>query len=36
MKRRGEAGFYEGVKARFLGLRLVETRSGSELASRVY
>jgi hypothetical protein len=36
MKRRGEAGFYEGVKARFLAIRLVETRSGTELAARVY
>ena len=36
LKRRGEGGFYEGVKARFLALRLVETRSGTELASRVY
>src|SRR6266545_145352 len=26
MKRRGEPGFYEGVKARFLAMRLVETR----------
>ena len=36
MKRRGEGGFYEGVKARFVALRIVETRSGTELASRVY
>ncbi|MFL5263543.1 MAG: DUF6066 family protein [Anaeromyxobacteraceae bacterium] len=36
LKRRGEGGFYEGVKARFLALRIVETRSGTELASRVY
>jgi hypothetical protein len=36
MKRRGESGFYEGVKARFLALRLVETRSGQQIASRVY
>ena len=36
MKRRGEQGFYEGVKARFLAVRLVETRSGTEIASRVY
>jgi hypothetical protein len=36
LKRRGEGGFYEGVKARFVALRLVETRSGTEIASRVY
>jgi hypothetical protein len=36
MKRRGEPGFYEGVKARFLAIRLVETRSGAEIAARVY
>jgi len=36
MRRKGEPGYYEGVKARFLGLRLTETRSGAELASRVY
>jgi hypothetical protein len=36
MKRRGEPGFYEGVKARFLALRLLETRSGAEIAARVY
>jgi len=36
LRRRGEAGFYEGVRARFLGLRLVETRSGLEIASRVF
>jgi hypothetical protein len=35
MRRRGP-GFYEGVKARFLGLRLTESRTGAELASRVY
>ena len=36
MKRRGEPGFYEGVKARFLALRLLETRTGTQVASRVY
>ncbi len=36
MKRRGEPGFYEGVKARFLAMRLVETRSGQQIAARVY
>jgi hypothetical protein len=35
LKRR-EGGFYEGVKARFLAMRLVESRSGQELAARVY
>jgi hypothetical protein len=33
MKRR-DGGFYEGVKARFLGLRLVDPRTGAEIASR--
>ncbi len=36
LKRKGERGFYEGVKARFLGLRLVDSRSGIEIASGVY
>jgi hypothetical protein len=36
LKGRGAGRSYEGVKARFLGLRIVETRSGAELASRVY
>jgi len=36
LRRKGENGFYEGVKARFLGLRLTESRTGAELASRVY
>ena len=35
LPRKGEAGFYEGVKARFVALRLVESRSGAVLASRV-
>jgi hypothetical protein len=34
MKRR-DGGFYEGVKARFLALRLVDPRTGAEIASRV-
>ncbi len=34
MKRR-DGGFYEGVKARFLGVRLVDQRTGDEIASRV-
>jgi hypothetical protein len=36
LKRKGEGGFYEGVKARFLAIRLVESRSGAEIASRVF
>jgi hypothetical protein len=36
MKRKGEPGYFEGVRARFLGMRLVESRSGAELASKVY
>ena len=35
LKRKGEPGFYEGVKARFLAVRLVESRSGAEIASKV-
>jgi len=34
MKRR-DGGFYEGVRARFLALRLVDPRTGAEIASRV-
>lgn len=36
LKRKGERGFYEGVKARFLAIRLVESRSGAEIASKVF
>lgn len=36
LKRKGERGFYEGVRAKFLGLRLTESRSGAEIASKVY
>jgi len=36
LRRRSEGGYYEGVKARFLGMRLVETRTGQEIAARVY
>lgn len=36
LKRKGEAGFYEGVKARFLGVKITESRTGAEIASRVY
>ncbi len=35
LKRKGEAGFYEGVKARFVGLRLVNPRTGSEIATKM-
>jgi hypothetical protein len=35
LKRKGEPGFYEGVKAKFLAIRLVESRSGAEIASKV-
>jgi hypothetical protein len=34
MKRR-DGGFYEGVRARFLALRLVDPRTGAEIASQV-
>ncbi len=34
LKRKG-SGWYEGVKARFLGVRLVDPRTGNEIASRV-
>jgi Family of unknown function (DUF6066) len=36
LKRKNEPGFYEGVKARFLALRLVESRSGAEIATKVF
>jgi len=32
---RRDGGQYEGVRARFLGLRLVDPRTGAEIASRV-
>jgi hypothetical protein len=35
LKRRGEEGFYEGVKARFAALRLVDGRTGAEIAAKV-
>jgi hypothetical protein len=35
LKRRGEDGFYEGVKARFAALRLVDGRTGAEIAAKV-
>jgi hypothetical protein len=33
--RKGEPGFYEGVKARFIAIRLVDSRSGLEIVSKV-
>lgn len=36
LKRKGASGFYDGVKARFLAMRLVESRSGTEIASKVF
>lgn len=36
LKRKGERGFYEGVKARFIAIRLVESRSGAEIASKFF
>ncbi len=36
LRRKGEKGFYEGMKARFVGVRLLESRSGAELASKVF
>jgi hypothetical protein len=35
MKRKGEAGYYEGVSARFLGVRLIDARTGGEIAAKV-
>lgn len=35
LKRKGEEGFLEGVKARFLGIRLVANRTGTEIASKL-
>ncbi len=35
MKRKGETGDYAGVAARFLGIRVLNSRTGSEIASRV-
>ncbi len=35
LKRKGEPGYYEGVTARFLAVRLVESRTGTEIASKV-
>jgi hypothetical protein len=36
MKRKGEPGELEGVAARFLGVRVLDARSGKEIASRVF
>jgi hypothetical protein len=36
MRRRTEAGFYEGVTARFVGMRLVNQRTGAEIATKVF
>lgn len=35
MPRRGEGGSYEGVAARFLGIRVLDARTGNEIAARV-
>jgi hypothetical protein len=35
LKRKGESGYYEGVKARFMGVRLVNYRTGSEIAAKM-
>jgi hypothetical protein len=35
LKRKGEAGFYEGVAARFLAVRLIDARTGEEIAAKV-
>lgn len=35
LPRKGEKGYYEGVAARFVGVRLVDARTGNEIAARV-
>ena len=35
LRRRGEPGDYEGVAARFLAIRVLDSRTGNEIASRV-
>lgn len=35
LARRGEAGSYEGVAARFLAVRVLDARTGNEIAARV-
>lgn len=36
MKRKGEPGDLEGAAAKFLGVRVLDARSGKEIASRVF
>lgn len=36
MKRKGEPGYLEGLGARFLALRILNGRDGSEIASKVF
>jgi hypothetical protein len=36
LKRKGEPGDLEGVSAKFLAVRVLDTRSGKEIASRVF
>lgn len=35
LKRKGEAGFFEGIKGRFAAVRLLDGRTGTELAVKV-
>jgi hypothetical protein len=35
LRRRGESGFYEGVRGRFVAVRLVDGRTGTEIGSRI-
>lgn len=35
MRRKDGSGYYRGVRARFLGVRLVDARDGGEIAARV-
>ncbi len=35
MPRRGDGGSYEGVAARFLAIRVIDARTGSEIAAKV-
>jgi hypothetical protein len=36
MKRKGEPGDLEGVAARFLAVRVLDARTGKEIAARVW
>jgi len=36
LRRKREPGFYEGVRARFLAIRLLDGRTGEEIASKVF